>query len=155
MPTIRTATPADAEGIAGVVNAAFEIERPLRTGGDRTSSQQVRDLMQRDAFFVAEHGGEIIGAVYVRIAGNTGYFGMLAVDESFRRTGVGRALREHAETYCRGRSCTRMTLTTGDFRIELPPYYERAGYRRIGTEPGPAEWRIGRPFKIIHMAKDL
>jgi predicted N-acetyltransferase YhbS len=155
MFTIRDAGPDDANEITRVVNAAFEVERPMRISGDRTSAEQVRELMARERFFVAEQDDRIVGAVFVRITATTGYFGMLAVDPSLQRSGVGRALREHAETYCRERGCTEMTLTTGEFRTELLPYYARAGYKIVSTEPGPAEWRLDKPFKIVHMAKEL
>ncbi len=48
-------------------------------------------------FFVAERENRIVGAVFVRITGNTGYFGMLAVDPALQGSGIGHALREHAE----------------------------------------------------------
>jgi ribosomal protein S18 acetylase RimI-like enzyme len=164
MYRIREADERDAENIARIVNAAFEVERPVRGPvGNRTSPENVRDLMQAgDRFFVAERASdgsasssEIVGAVFARITGSTGYFGMLAVDPSLQRSGLGRRLREHAERYCREHGCTEMTLSTGDFRTELLPYYERAGYRITSIEPGPAAWRLAKPFRIVHMAKPL
>jgi predicted N-acetyltransferase YhbS len=110
-------------------------------------------MLDRNTFFVAEQTGQVIGAVYVRITGRTGYFGMLAVEPGLHRSGIGRALRERAEEFSKQQGCTEMTLTTGDFRIELLPYYSRAGYRVVATEPGPAEWSIRSPFQIVHMAK--
>ncbi len=68
--------------------------------------------------------GRLSGVVEVRAEGTTGYFGMLAVDPSVRRAGVGRALVEAAENHCRGAGCTVMTLSTGEDRTELIPYYE-------------------------------
>jgi predicted N-acetyltransferase YhbS len=70
-------------------------------------------------------------------------------------SGIGRALREHAEKFSKQQGCTEMTLTTGDFRTELLPYYSRAGYRVVATEPGPPDWSIRNPFHIVHMAKPL
>ncbi len=112
-------------------------------------------MARGDTFFVAEQEGRVVGSVFVRITGGTGYFGMLAVDPALQRSGIGRALREHAEAFCRGRGCTQMTLSTGDFRTELLPYYARAGYAVVGTEPGPAEWSFAKPFRVVHMAKPL
>src|SRR5262249_37945207 len=156
MLRIRGATPQDANRVAAVINAAFEVERPMRLHGDRTSPQNVRELMAAgQTFFVAEQDDRIIGAILIRITGKTGYFGMLAVDPGLQRSGTGRALREHAEQFCKERGCTEMTLTTGDFRTELLPYYTRAGYKIISTEPGPAEWSLAKPFQIVHMAKPL
>jgi len=158
MFTIRIAATGEADQIARIVNAAFEVERPFRHSGERTSADNVRKLMlDGNTFFIAEEdeGGRIVGAVYVRFTGQTGYFGMLSVDPVLQRSGIGRALREHAEDFCRQRGCTEMTLTTGDFRTELLPYYSRAGYRIVSTEPGPAEWSMSKDFRIVHMTKLL
>jgi predicted N-acetyltransferase YhbS len=156
MFTIRVAVPEEASEIARIVNAAFEVERPFRLHGERTSQESVRQLM-RDGrtFFVAEQDGRMVGAVFVWITGHTGYFGMLSVDPALQRSGIGRALREHAEEFSRQHGCSEMTLTTGDFRTELVPYYTRAGYKIVGTEPGPAEWSMRSGFRVVHMAKPL
>jgi GNAT superfamily N-acetyltransferase len=157
MLTIRSAVPDEAAQVAGIINAAFEVERPFRAHGQRTSTEDVRQLMlDGNTFFVAEQDSRILGTVYVRITGLTGYFGMLAVDPTLQRGGIGRGLREHAEQFCKQHGCTEMTLTTGDFRTELVPYYTRAGYRIVSTEPRPAdEWCMRNDFRIVHMAKPL
>lgn len=157
MLTIRSAVSDEAAQVAAIINAAFEVERPFRAHGQRTSSEDVRQLMlDGNTFFVAERDGGIVGTVYVRITGLTGYFGMLAVDPTLQRAGIGRALREHAEQFCRQHGCSEMTLTTGDFRTELVPYYTRAGYRIVSTEPRPAaDWSMQSDFRIVHMAKPL
>ena len=156
MFTIRVALIEEAEEVARIINAAFEVERPFRLCGDRTSTEDVRQLMSSgNTFFLAEENRRMVGTVYVRINGQTGYFGMLSVDPTLQRNGIGRALREHAEAFCKQRGCTEMTLTTGDFRTELLPYYTRAGYRVVSTEPGSAEWSMRNEFRIVHMAKPL
>jgi len=81
---IRWAKEGEAEQIAGIINAAFEVEREFRQG-ERTSVSGIRELIERESLLVAERDGALIGAVEVRVAGPTGYFGMLAVDASSRR----------------------------------------------------------------------
>jgi predicted N-acetyltransferase YhbS len=153
---VRAVGEQDAERIAALVNAAFEVERPMRASGDRTSPTGVRNEMQRGVFFVAEQEGRIVGSVFTRVTGTVGYFGMLAVDPARQRGGIGRALRQHAEFYCKARGCTRMTLSTGDFRTELLSYYSRAGYRVVSHETSSGSaWNLSRPFQIVHMAKEL
>ena len=150
---IRQGTLADATEIARIINQAFEIEREFRAG-DRTSPAEVRRMMELDVFLVAEEAGRPVGAVHVRIDGTTGYFGMLAVDASARRSGIGRALVEAAEARCRKAGCTTMTLSTGEDRAELIPYYQRQGYRVTAVEPStnPA---FKRPIRVVTMAKLL
>jgi predicted N-acetyltransferase YhbS len=156
MFTIRVAVIEEADQVARIINAAFEVERPFRLRGERTSTEDVQRLMlDGNTFFIAEEDHRIVGTVYVRITGHTGYFGMLAVDPTLQRSGIGRALREHAEGLCKQRGCTEMTLTTGDFRTELLPYYSRAGYKIVSIEPGTPEWSMRNEFRIVHMAKML
>jgi predicted N-acetyltransferase YhbS len=156
MFVIRPAEKRDSARIARIVNSAFDVERPVRIS-DRTSVENVRELMQRGRFFVAEtkYLSRIVGTVFVKVTDRTGYFGMLAVDPSLQGSGIGRALREHAEAFCKRQGCTQMTLSTGDFRTELLPYYRKAGYKITGREPAPPEWPASRPFQIVHMSKRL
>jgi ribosomal protein S18 acetylase RimI-like enzyme len=154
MPAIRKAIDHDVPEIVAVVNAAFQVESDFRSG-DRTSVTDISQLMQSDTFFVAIEQGRIVGAVQVRINGTSGYFGMLAVDPSQQRFGVGRALLEAAENHCRERGCTEMTLSTGSVRHELLPYYEKFGYRITGVEPAPDGAPFTKPIKIVKMAKPL
>ncbi len=150
---IRLATAAEADEIARIINAAFEIEREFRQG-ERTSPAEIRKLMNRETFLVVEEMGRLIGVVEVRIEGTIGYFGMLAVDPSARRAGVGRALVEAAENHCRGAGCTIMTLSTGEDRTELIPYYEKMGYRVTAIEPSTSA-AFKRVIRIVKMKKPL
>jgi ribosomal protein S18 acetylase RimI-like enzyme len=150
---IRWAKEAEAGQIARIINAAFEIEREFRQG-ERTSASEIRGLIERGSLLVAERDGQLIGAVEVRAAGPSGYFGMLAVDPSSRHAGVGRALVEAAEEHCRVAGCTVMTMSTGEERTELIPYYEKMGYRVTGIEPSsrPAFKRV---IRVVKMEKRL
>lgn len=150
---IRLATEVEAEEIARIINAAFEIEREFRQG-ERTSALEIRALMKRETFLVAEQMDRLIGAVQVRVAGASGYFGMLAVDPAARRAGVGRALVEAAEDHCRRAGCTLMTMSTGEDRSELFPYYERMGYRVTSIEPSRSA-AFKRTIRIVKMEKPL
>ena len=76
---IRKASSADAETVAAVINAAFEVERPFRQG-ERTSRAEIEKLIERDTILVCEQDGDLIGAVHVAVNPPKGYFGMLAVD---------------------------------------------------------------------------
>jgi GNAT superfamily N-acetyltransferase len=150
---IRRADHVDAEEVARIINAAFEIERDFRQG-DRTSATEIRRLMDRETFLVAEHMGRLVGAVEVRVEERAGYFGMLAVDATARRAGTGRALVEAAEDHCRLAGCTVMTLSTGEDRAELIPYYEKMGYRLTAIETSNSA-AFKRPIRVVKMEKDL
>jgi hypothetical protein len=48
-----------------------------------------------------------------------------------------------------------MELDTLDVRPELPPIYERMGYRIVSVRPSPvAEW-FTQPVKFVRMRKTL
>jgi ribosomal protein S18 acetylase RimI-like enzyme len=152
---IRRATASDADDIARIINAAFEIEREFRRG-ERTSPSEVLTSisMEREIFLVAEDGGRLLGAVEVRVGGDAGYFGMLAVDASVRRGGIGRALVEAAEAHCRGAGCSVMTMSTGENRTELIPYYEKMGYRVTAVEPSTSS-AFKYSIRVVSMEKRL
>jgi ribosomal protein S18 acetylase RimI-like enzyme len=150
---IRRATKADAPPIASVINAAFEVEREFRKG-ERTSVAEILSLLERDTFLVAEQEGRIAGAVDVRTSGAVGYFGMLAVDAEMSGAGLGRALLEAAEEHCRQAGCSTMTLSTGEDRKEIIPWYERLGYRVTSVETSTSS-AFSRPIRVVHMAKAI
>jgi len=124
---IRRASAADADGIARIINAAFEIERSFRRG-PRTSPAEVLAMMTGDT--------------------------VLAVDSSVRRGGIGRALVETAEAHCRAAGCSVMTMSTGENRTELIPYYEKMGYRVTSIEPS-ANPAFKLPIRVVTMEKPL
>jgi hypothetical protein len=48
-----------------------------------------------------------------------------------------------------------MTLSTGDFRQELIPYYEKFGYKVVGTEPAAEGAPFTQAITVIKMSKML
>lgn len=154
MSHIRTANRDDINDIVSVVNAAFEVENEFRAGA-RTSVEDVLRLLQSDIFLLAVHEERVAGAVLVRIDGTTGYFGMLAVWPELQRLGIGRALLEAAETYCRSNGCTEMTLSTGSVRRELIVRYRKLGYTVSSIEPASPDGPFVKPIEIVRMTKPL
>src|SRR5207249_4124709 len=126
-------------------------ERPFRQG-ERTSRAEIEKLIERDTILVCEQDGDLIGAVHVAVNGKTGYFGMLAVDAEARKGGVGRTLLEAAEQHCRNAGCTVMTLSTGEDRTELFPWYGQLGYRITHTEMSRSQ-AFRHPIRVVHMSK--
>ena len=150
---IRRANEADVPGIVRVINEAFEVEREFRKG-DRTSAAEIGALLARDMFLVSERDGRVDAAVHVRVTGSIGYFGMLAVARDAQGAGLGRALLDAAEDHCRRAGCTKMTLSTGEDRKELIPWYERLGYRVTSIEPSTSS-AFSRVIRVVHMEKPL
>src|SRR6185295_19693498 len=113
---LRAATPADAEIVARLVNAAYRVES-FFVDGDRTRPDEVRELLGTGSFLlVADERGEVTGCVYVELRGARGYFGLLAVDPGRQGGGIGRALVAAAEAHCRDAGCAFMDIQVVDLR---------------------------------------
>ena len=61
---LRAAAPADAPAVAALINTAYVVEAFFKVG-DRTSTEEVLDLMRRGHFLVLESDGRLDGAVFV------------------------------------------------------------------------------------------
>src|SRR5260370_30282564 len=85
---IRRAVLTDAQEISALVNLSFWLER-FFVEGDRIDAERVRGLMEKGAFVLAEDVGGLAGCVYVELRGERGYFGLLAVEPSRQRCGLG------------------------------------------------------------------
>lgn len=154
MAQLQEANGANIAEIVSVVNEAFQVEADFRSG-ERTSTDEVMQMMRAGQFFVAIHDQRIAGVVFARADGATGYFGMLAIRPELQRCGLGRMLIKAAEDYCRSHGCTRMTLSTGGVRRELLDRYGRLGYTITSVEPASSEQPFTKPIEIVKMAKEI
>jgi GNAT superfamily N-acetyltransferase len=151
---IRRATVADAQEITALVNLAFRVER-FFVDGDRIDIERIRALMEKGTFLLAEDTAALAGCVYVELRGERGYFGLLAVEPSRQRRGLGRRLAREAEDYARAAGCRVMDIQTVNVRTELPPIYHKMGYVEAGTAPFPAEVVTKQACHFIIMSKAL
>lgn len=154
MISIRDAQMSDAEAIARVVNAAFQIEQ-FFIERDRTNPEVVRTLMKKGKFLLAEDEQGRVGSIYVELRGEHGYFGMLSIDPSRQGAGVGHRLVDAAEKYFRDSGCRWSDLMIVNVRTELEALYRRWGYVETGTAPydDPTPTKI--PVHFILMSKPL
>lgn len=152
MSAVRRAEASEAEPIARVINAAFRPAEEFFVEGDRISVDEVRRMFGKGAFLVA---GDYAGAIYVELRGERAYFGLLSVDPAQQGGGVGRRVIAAAEEHARAAGCRYMDIRVVNLRTELPPIYERLGYRHTGVEP----WPEGAPSKVpchfLCMTKEL
>ena len=118
--------------MARVINAAFAIETFLE--GTRADEARLAAMMRTGMFLVAEAGGEIEASIYVELRGERCLLAMLAVDPEKQGTSLVFRIVRAAEAYCRERGCRYADITVLSQRQELPPVYERFGYRRTGMK---------------------
>lgn len=152
----RFADESDIPSLMALINRAFEVERFFLTG-DRLSPEEARRYFEKGRFLLAEENGALAGAVYVELRGDRSYFGLLSIDPSLQKTGLGRRLVSAAEEFAREMGSQHMDLTVVNLRTELPPLYEKLGYAILGAEPIRPEMvpRVNQPCHFIRMSKPL
>lgn len=149
---IRLANETDVSHIVEIINGAFRSDYAF-LASDRTSARELLQRIQAGVVFVALEGERIVGAVDVEMTSTSGSFAMLAVHPKFRRSGIGRALRETAEEYCRDHGCRDMQITTAATLAGLIASYERAGYEVVGAEQQPSHPQFSTTFAMVRMVK--
>ncbi len=80
---------------------------------------------------IAEHDGEPVGYCYAQTLERDGYVRHLAVDESARGQGVGRALLEHAAVGMRAAGCTRWRLNVKPDNDPAVGLYSALGMTKV------------------------
>ena len=152
----RTAAAADRPRLIAMINAAFAIETFL--DGTRTDDERLSAMMQKGEILLAEDKeGNLLACIYTELRGNRGYLGMLAVDPTHQRAGLGQRLLAEAENRFREQGCEAVDITVLSLRPELPPIYRRFGFVETGIEEfHPTQpLKDGRECHSIIMSKAL
>lgn len=157
-PVFRPANSADIDAIVALVESAYRGESGLRgwtteshlLDGQRTDAADVSALIGRPdcRVLLAELDGQLKASCHIERQGETGYFGMFAVDPGGQGSGVGKRVLAEAERIAREEwHCRSMRMTVIEQRAELIAWYERRGYRRTGEyQPFPyGDERFGIP----------
>lgn len=151
---IRLAGDDDVDALARLINDAFLSER-FFSDEDRTSPAGVRDYMRKGIFLVAETGSVIVGCVYLEPRGDRFYLGLLSVEPSRQKKGLGSLLMTIAEEHCRAAKAQGIDLRIVNVRKELPSYYQRFGYTESGTAPFPPGAQAKIPCHFVILSKAL
>ena len=143
----------DIEALTRLINVAFSVES-FFIEGDRIKSEAVLNLMASGQFLIAHDDDGIAACIYVEPRGERA-LGLLSVDPSRQRSGLGSRLVTAAEDHARGRGIRHMDLRIVNLRLELPEFYRRLGYLVTGTSPFPPEATTKQPCHFINMTKPL
>jgi GNAT superfamily N-acetyltransferase len=152
--SLRIATAEDIPALLAIINPAFEIEMEF-IAGDRTNAEELLVLLEKGQLILAELGGRAAGSIYVEFRGVECYFGMLAVAPEMQGKGLGQLLVTKAEDMALENGCSKMVIRVIDRRTELPPFYEKLGYKITSVEPFPADWETLLPCRMVNMEKDI
>jgi predicted N-acetyltransferase YhbS len=107
------------------------------------------------SFLIAENSGQAVACVLVKTKGATGYFGMLSVDPEQQGTGLGRVLIDASEAHLRQLGCRQIEIEVVNLREDLPPLYEKFGYRKTEERPFNTPERASQPCHFVVMTKML
>jgi ribosomal protein S18 acetylase RimI-like enzyme len=171
-PAFRHATAADVDAIVALVESSYRGESGRRgwttesdlLDGRRTDAEAVADLLNQPGslLLLAESEGRLLASCHVQQQGDSGYFGMFAVDPLQQGLGLGRHVLAKAERIAREQwQCRAMRMTVIEQRPELIAWYERRGYARNGEyQPFPyGDERFGIPrrddLRFVVLVKPL
>ncbi len=101
---------------------------------------QKKLLRDPDLFLLAEAGGKLIGTVMGGFDGRRGMVYHLAVEDSYRRQGIGASLMEELEKRLKAKGCIRSYLMVAPGNEDVIDFYQKRGWEKM---------------QITIMAKDL
>lgn len=152
---VRLADAGDTDALVSLINAAFIVEKPI-IEGDRINAQKLAALFGTGKFLVLEADSGLVSCIYIEIKNpRRGYLGLLAVDPTRQKTGLGRKMLEAAEKFLKDAGCDFADLRVVNARAELQPIYERLGYSVTGIAPIPDTIPLKIPSYFTVMSKDL
>ncbi len=125
-----------------------DLLRPLFREAD-DSEQQIDTYLGLGAVFVAEDDAEIIGHVQVITGDDAAELKSMAVAESRRATGIGRALVRAALEHCRQNAAKRLLVATAAADIGNLRFYQRQGFRMLRIERDAFVASTGYPDEIV------
>ena len=150
----EAATAADAPALTDLLNEAYLPAEAFLYDGPRTSVEDVAARLAKGVFLLVRSTQGLDGCVYVEPRGQRGYLGMLGVSPRRQGTGLGRELVHAGEALLRGRGVERLEIDVVSLRTELFGFYERLGFRVVGTRPFE-EPRAKLPCHLVVMEKPL
>lgn len=154
-PYSRIAEEADLDSIVSLINRAFADDN-LFLLKDRVDIDEVRNLMRKGHFLLSEIEGKIISLIYAEIReGGRGYLGLLVVDPTRHRGGLGKQMLCAGEEFCRQRGCRLIEGVVINRRPDLIEWYMRFGFHIVGEVPGDRTDHVDGHYSLIHIEKYL
>jgi len=152
----------DIEALTAMLHRAYAVLG--RAGLNYTAvdqdAQTTRDRLRGGHCWVAVVDGAIVGTVLVHdddpdrpeCARRPGmaYLSQFAVEPGLQAHGIGARLMDHAERETRRRGFGQLALDTAEPAEHLVRYYDRRGYRLLGTTRFS-----GKTYRSVVLAKDL
>lgn len=151
---VREATASDLSNIVSLINRAFAVERFFKSA-DRTDPETVQQNMKDGKFLLLYHDDELVACVFVKLTGDRAYLGMLSVEPSRQKLGLGTRMMREVEAYARKAACKVLDIRIVNLRTELPPIYRKFGFVETGTESAARIENVTQSVHFITMSKEL
>ncbi|WP_232230157.1 GNAT family N-acetyltransferase [Bacillus sp. J37] len=170
LPCYASTNKVGMEHITNIVNRVYASSEEgfWMHGAVRTTVAEMAEFTICNEIAVARSMGEIVGCVRVRrIDQGIGEFGMLAVDDEYQGTGIGRELIRFAEQKCQKEQLRKMQLEllvpqegSHPAKEILENWYTRIGYQPVHTETIDASFpklaeMLAIPSKFVVFQKEL
>ena len=81
-----------------------------------------------DLIFVAEEGGELVGACIAGYDGHRGWLYAVGVSQNYRRAGIGTKLVTRAIKSLKARGCIKVNLQIRATNTEVASFYKSLGF---------------------------
>jgi GNAT superfamily N-acetyltransferase len=141
MTIIRKAVDRDIPRILELYRQLTITTAPAESG-KQPSQADYRRIFDRISSFpgmellVAEDRGEVVGSLVLLIVPNLSHQGLpwavvenVIVDETKRRTGVGRLMMDYAVNRAKAAGCYRISLSSNNSRTDAHKFYESLGFK--------------------------
>jgi GNAT superfamily N-acetyltransferase len=139
IPTLRLATPADAEALAGLLHD-FNTEFDTETPGPAVLAGRLRTLLAQPSTFALLADDPPVAFGLVTLRTNVWYDGPVGLLDEFyvvphlRDHGIGTAMFTRIRDELRARGCEVLEINVDSSDIDTIRFYERHGARN--TDPG-------------------
>lgn len=122
---IEEMTAAHVDGVCALENACFVHPWSRRSVENELDNAQ-------SVFYVAVENGAVIGYIGMSFVLDEGYVYNVAVDETFRKKGVGSALIRSLVTYCQRHNFAFLTLEVRESNAAARSLYAHFGFIKVG-----------------------
>lgn len=160
--TLRPATPDDIPALVPLINDAYDFtEHHIFPNSRRTDRHDINHYI--DDMTVAEiddgAGRRIAACIHIDLSGEPAHYGLLAVDVTLHRSGLGSTLVNLAEQRAREAGKSRIHIETVK-QAGLVPFYEARGYAVTQEHDGQtwnegADWSATGAWQMVDMEKPL
>jgi ribosomal protein S18 acetylase RimI-like enzyme len=125
MVAIRTYEESDEAAVAALWREVFADAPPWN---EPEADIRRKLAVQRELFFVAVDGGDVVGTALAGYDGHRGWVYYVAVKPSHRRRGIGAALMRRVEEELEAMGCPKLNLQVRTPNRETVAFYEKLGY---------------------------